>query len=143
MSKARDWGDVGAEGGPGAIRIAGDDPATDIPFDAQPNGKTDASPFVNEQANGEAAPLPTLRVFNPADWEGRQAPERLWIVKDYIPARAVTLLYADGGTGKSYLKLQLSVARALAKEWIGLIPAPGRTLVLSTEDDINEMWRGV
>jgi hypothetical protein len=33
MGKARDWGDVGAEGGPGAIRREGDDPATDIPFD--------------------------------------------------------------------------------------------------------------
>jgi hypothetical protein len=43
MGKVRDWGDVGAEGGPGAIRIAGDDPATDIPFDdppAQPNKDT-------------------------------------------------------------------------------------------------------
>jgi hypothetical protein len=65
---------------------------------------------------GNAPPLPTLRVLNPADWEERQAPPRLWVVPDYIPARAVTLLYADGGTGKSYLKLQLAVARALAKE---------------------------
>jgi hypothetical protein len=32
MGKARDWGDVGAEGGPGAIRRVGDDPATDIPL---------------------------------------------------------------------------------------------------------------
>ena len=32
MGKARDWGDVGAEGGPGAIRKEGDDPATDIPL---------------------------------------------------------------------------------------------------------------
>jgi hypothetical protein len=42
MGKARDWGDVGAEGGPGAIRREGDDPATDIPVDGappQPNGK--------------------------------------------------------------------------------------------------------
>jgi RecA-family ATPase len=137
--KARDWGDVGAEGGPGAIRMAGDDPATDIPFDTQPNGKTDASPFVN---GGQANAL-ELRVFNPADWEGRQAPQRLWVVPDYIPARAVTLLYADGGTGKSYLKLQLAVARALAKEWIGFLPVPGRTLVCSSEDDADEMWRRI
>jgi hypothetical protein len=41
MGKARDWGDVGAEGGLGAIRREGDDPATDIPVDdapPQPNG---------------------------------------------------------------------------------------------------------
>src|ERR1700730_15046900 len=37
------------------------------------------------------------------------------IVPDYIPDETVPLLYADGGTGKSYLKLQLAIARALAK----------------------------
>jgi hypothetical protein len=67
----------------------------------------------------EAKPPVILHAFNPADWEGKTAPPRLWIVLDYIPAGTVTLLYADGGTGKSYLKLQLAVARALSKEWIG------------------------
>jgi putative DNA primase/helicase len=55
MGKARDWGDVGAEGGPGAIRIAGDDPATDIPFDDAPpglNGHTkDTHPGIADQVN--------------------------------------------------------------------------------------------
>jgi RecA-family ATPase len=83
------------------------------------------------------------RAFNPAGWQGKRAPPRKSIVPDYIPDETVTLLYADGGTGKSYLKLQLAVARALAKEWIGLLPAPGRTLVLSTEDDLDEMWRRI
>ena len=62
---------------------------------------------------------------------------------DYIPHGTVALLYADGGTGKGYVALQLAVARAVSKEWIGLMPEPGRTLVLSTEDDINEMWRRI
>ena len=53
------------------------------------------------------------------------------------------LLYADGGTGKGFLGLQLAVARAVAGEWIGLLPEPGRTIVLSTEDEIDEMWRRV
>lgn len=84
-----------------------------------------------------------LRVFNPADWEGVKAPARLWIVPDYILDRTVTMLYADGGTGKSYLKLQLAVARALGKEWIGLMPVAGRTLVFSTEDDADEMHQRI
>ena len=62
----------------------------------------------------EAKPPVILHAFNPADWEGKTAPPRLWIVLDYIPAGTVTLLYADGGTGKSYFKLQLAVARALS-----------------------------
>ena len=97
-------------------------------------------------ASGARAPkaaieLPTLRVFNPADWEGKQAPPRRWDVQDYIHHGSPALLYADGGTGKGYLVLQLAVARAVSKEWIGLMPEPGRTLVLSTEDDMDEMWR--
>ena len=61
---------------------------------------------------------------------------------DYIPANTVTLL-SDGAIGKSLLALQLGVARALAKEWIGLLPEPGRSLILSAEDDADEMQRRV
>jgi RecA-family ATPase len=39
--------------------------------------------------------------------------------------------------------LQLAVARAVVKEWIGLLPTPGRALVLSTEDDIDDMHRRI
>jgi hypothetical protein len=85
----------------------------------------------------------TLLAFNPADWEGKQAPERRWDVPDYIPHGVPSLLYADGGTGKGYLGLQLALGRALGKEWIGLMPETGRTLVLSTEDDLDEMWRRI
>ena len=134
MGKARDWGDVGAEGGPGAIRREGDDPATDIPFDdapPQPNGNGGAylteeelrgqpdyppdGPSVNAELAPDTKPPVILHAFNPADWQGKRAPPRKSIVPDYIPDETVTLLYADGGTGKSYLKLQLAVARALAK----------------------------
>jgi RecA-family ATPase len=89
------------------------------------------------------APRLDLRVSNPADWEGKKAPPRRWDVPGYIPHGTVALLYADGGTGKGYLGLQLAVGRAVHKEWIGLMPEPGRTLVLSTEDDLEEMWRRV
>jgi RecA-family ATPase len=89
--------------------------------------------------NGSAPDLP--HVINPADWEGAQIPERKWIVPDYIPDASVTMLSGDGGQGKSLLGLQLAVGRALAREWIGLIPKSGRTLVLSAEDDGDEMHR--
>ena len=37
----------------------------------------------------------------------------------FIPAKNVTLLYADGGTGKSLLALQLCVASATNTSWLG------------------------
>jgi RecA-family ATPase len=76
-----------------------------------------------------------------SEFEGVPMPERQWIVPDYIPARNVTLLSGDGGIGKSLLALQLGMARALGREWVGLLPEPGQTLVLSAEDDREEMHR--
>src|SRR5262249_29690902 len=54
---------------------------------------------------------------------------------------AVTLLSGDGGQGKSLLAKQLGTARAINGEWVGLLPTPGRTLILSAEDDGDEMHR--
>ncbi|MGI8567876.1 MAG: AAA family ATPase [Methylocella sp.] len=88
----------------------------------------------------EASPL-FARIINPANWEGVPVPDREWIVQDYMPDKTVTLLSGDGGQGKSLLALQLAAGMALAKEWIGLMPTPGRTLVLSAEDDGDEMQR--
>jgi RecA-family ATPase len=81
------------------------------------------------------------RIINPAEWEGLPVPPREWIVPDYIPDKTVSLLGGDGATGKSLLALQLAAARALSREWVGLLPEPGRTLVLSAEDDADEMQR--
>jgi RecA-family ATPase len=58
-----------------------------------------------------------------------------------IPALNVALLYGDGGLGKSLIAMQLAVARAVKQMWLGLKTAPGRTLVLSAEDDANELHR--
>jgi hypothetical protein len=58
MGKARDWGDIGAEGGPGAIHREGDDPATDIPVDdapPQPNGNGGAY-LTEEELRGPREP---------------------------------------------------------------------------------------
>jgi RecA-family ATPase len=112
----------------------------DIPIDIprlngaqRPNGKS-APPI------GEAPPK-FKRVINPADWEGTTIKPRKWIVPDVIIDESVSLLYGDGATGKSLIALQLAAGRALGKEWIGLCPEPGKTLILSAEDDEDEMKR--
>jgi hypothetical protein len=83
--------------------------------------------------NGPDSRAPKFRrIINPAEWEGLPIPPREWIVPGYIPHKTVTLLSGDGSVGKSLLALQLAAGRALAREWIGLLPEPGRTLILST-----------
>jgi RecA-family ATPase len=84
---------------------------------------------------------PELRIINPVQWRDEPVPEREWIVRDWIPAKTVTLLSGDGAVGKSTLALQLATARALGRDWIGTMPAPGRTLYLSAEDDEGELHR--
>jgi RecA-family ATPase len=91
-----------------------------------------------------AAKIPKLKVINPAEWEGKPKPERKWIIPDVIPDETITILYGDGGLGKSLVMLQLAAARSITTEttdWLGFAPKLGRTLVLSTEDDADEMQR--
>lgn len=74
----------------------------------------------------------------------KAAREREWLAADKIPKGEVTLLSGDGGLGKSTLGLQLTAAGALNTRWLGcdLPAAPFRSLVLSSEDDEDEMrWR--
>jgi RecA-family ATPase len=80
-------------------------------------------------------------IINPADWEGISAPPREWIVESLIPAGTVTQLGGDGAAGKSTLALQLAVARAIGCNWLSTSPVPGRTTILSAEDDSDEMHR--
>jgi RecA-family ATPase len=58
-----------------------------------------------------------------------------------VPEGKVTLIYGDGGTGKSQLALQLAAARALGLDWLGVKTKPGKTLFFSAEDDEKEMHR--
>lgn len=81
------------------------------------------------------------RFFSAAELDGKPVPPREWLVHDLIPHRNVTLLGGDGGTGKSLLALQLAVSAVLGCAWVGRAVAAGSALVLSAEDDQDEMHR--
>lgn len=85
--------------------------------------------------------VPDLKIINPVMWRDKPVPEREWIVRDMIPAKTVTLLSGDGAVGKSTLALQLIAARALGRDWIGTMPAAGRSVYLSAEDEEEELHR--
>lgn len=93
------------------------------------------------QGGGAAGALRTPQWRCAADLEGLPVPEREWLVPDLIPARNVTLLYGDGGTGKSLLALQLAVAVALGRPWLGRPVKGGRVVFPSAEDEEAELHR--
>ena len=91
--------------------------------------------------SGAKGAVVSLTTFSLAEFEGKPAPPRLWIVPGLIPDRNVTDLSGDGGTGKSLLALQLAVAMATGTDWIGMMPTPGGALYVSCEDEIDEIRR--
>lgn len=82
-----------------------------------------------------------LQVINPAQWHGEPIPDRQWYIPDLVPMRQVTLLYGDGGVGKSLLALQIAAAGSLSVETLGLEPWAGRVLYLGAEDEADEFHR--
>lgn len=91
----------------------------------------------------DRSPAPSLAdlSFTADELAGRPAPSRPWHVPNMIPVRAVTLLQGDGGTGKSVLALQLAVATALGRPWLGQPVRGGNALYVSAEDDRDEIHR--
>lgn len=82
-----------------------------------------------------------LETINAASLAGRPVPFQRWLVEDLIPESNVTMLSGDGATGKSLLALQLAVAVAIGRDWIGLKPQHGRVVFVSAEDEIEELHR--
>lgn len=74
-------------------------------------------------------------------FEGRQIPERQWVVSEIIPCRATTLFSGHGASGKSVLGLQLAVAATGQRDWLGYPVKQVRVAVLSCEDDEDELNR--
>jgi RecA-family ATPase len=97
-----------------------------------------AAPKLAATADAPAEPLPT---FCAADLHGLDRPARRWIVSDWIPEGATTLLGGDGGAGKSLIGIQLAAAVATGNPWLGLPTVQGPALALCAEDDRDELHR--
>lgn len=68
--------------------------------------------------------------------------ERRWLLNELMPLGVVGLLAAGGGTGKSFLTLQLSIAIATGRPFLGIeVGEPGGVLVLAAEDEQEELHR--
>lgn len=66
-----------------------------------------------------------------------------WTVDGWIPHKALTLFGGDGGIGKTTLSLQLALAAAGMRPWLGRFVKLRRVLFVSGEDSINRLTRAV
>lgn len=85
---------------------------------------------------------PAFKVKDASDFEGKPVPDRDWLVPSVLVRRSLTLFAGDGGTGKSLLCLQMQVAAALGKDWLGLeMPGKLNSFAFYCEDDEEEIHR--
>ena len=84
---------------------------------------------------------PKLPLTDPLGLQGKDIPEREWIVTDWIPHGQVTMLSGDGGIGKSLLAMQLLTATAIGHPWLGLPTVSCKAIGFYCEDDEEEIWR--
>jgi RecA-family ATPase len=83
-----------------------------------------------------------LEVVNPRELQGLPAPERQWLVPDWVPMARVTGLYGAGGEGKTRLAQMLATASAIVGgQWLGLPVRTCNSLLVFWEDDQDEMHR--
>ena len=79
--------------------------------------------------------------IEPAVWQGVEPPPREWEVNGLIPRREVTLLYGEGGVGKTLLALQYATAAATGQRFLGQSTRPARVLCFFCEDSADELHR--
>ena len=71
-----------------------------------------------------------------------EPPPREYLVPGFMPANESGLIVAPGGTGKGHFQMKLAIALALGWDFAGFsIPKPRGVILLSVEDDRDEMHR--
>jgi hypothetical protein len=89
----------------------------------------------------ENIPLPASSWIDPREWTGQKPAVREWEVQGWIPRGEVTLLYGDGGIGKTLLAHQYATAAATGKAWLGQKTRPARVMCFFCEDSADELHR--
>lgn len=127
-----------------AAQLHGECPA-DLEDDGCPPPLPDeayAGDFSGSRSRGGATePERASTFYSAASLKGKPVPARQWLVPGMVPQKTVTLFSGDGGTGKSLLALQLAVAVAAGTGWLGKSVQQGTALLISAEDDDDELHR--
>lgn len=98
---------------------------------------------MDDQRAGTALSEPfNLKVARIDDLLDTEPSPRQWIIPDFLPLGVVGLMIAAGGTGKSFLMLQLAVSVTTGLPWLDMeISMKGPVLMFSAEDDRPEVHR--
>jgi RecA-family ATPase len=124
-----------------ARRLAEREPPAPQGEDDYDGAQAPPAPLADEAPESGPREFPPLPVISAASFAGRDPPARPWIVRDMIPDRTVTIVSGDGGGGKTTLMLQLATAISGSCPWLGHSPDPGPVLVVTAEDDEEEIHR--
>jgi hypothetical protein len=82
--------------------------------------------------------LPELKTIEISEFEFMPVEPIEFAWANWIPKGYATGCFAEGGTGKSQLFLQLAVCKAAQIPFLdGVVPPPGKTLLLFCEDDVR------
>jgi RecA-family ATPase len=84
---------------------------------------------------------PPLNLISPDQWDGKPAPNRVWLLENWIPVMRATLLTGEGGSGKSLLAQQLATCVALGLPFLGIPVREQASLYITCEDDSSELHR--
>lgn len=101
----------------------------------------------SEKAESAAGSLPYKTpdvnlCFSIADLLSQTPVKREWLVKSWLPASEISVIYGDGGSGKSLIAAQLAYALAAGSAWLGLPVERSRPVVyVACEDAASELNR--
>jgi hypothetical protein len=100
-----------------------------------------ASPQLVIAAASALTPLFDIKDASVSHFVQTPAPPRKWLLHNTLPLGKVGMIVAPGGTGKSFLMIQMAVAIAtqtlLANHW--KVDSPGATLILCAEEDNDDL----
>jgi KaiC/GvpD/RAD55 family RecA-like ATPase len=104
------------------------------------NGATKEGP-TQQEVSEFPSPVSTDDV-DPIPAEDMEEPgPRAWVVRELIPAKWPTILYGDGGVGKTTLSNHLACCVATGMDWLGREVVPCNVLVVDAELDAEEFAR--
>ncbi len=107
-------------------------------FDASATGGMGTLVAPTGSSSSEPAAIDWI---TPAAWQGSTPAPQEWEVENWIPRHEVTLLYGDGGVGKTLLAHQYATAAATGRKWLGQPTRAARVMCFFCEDDENELHR--